>query len=386
MSSGSAPTGNGTDNLSIVLTGQALIQSDTRKIWPELVSNIRPVLEGDVVFTNFESMILEDGDSMDELPPLNRGHYGPVEMLDVLQEMGFNLLATANNHAYDLGPKGVLRVIDRIKERGFGYAGTGADAASAAAPGYIDTPHGKVSLIATATGALLENGAATDTKPGVNELPLVDGIADLDAGHPDAQAARRILDSIAAARENSDIVIAYHHNHDFDKNFVEILQQRLPERLLPPRWMKTWVRRQIDAGADMVVLQGLPIATGLEFYKGRPIFYNMGNFMFQLDVAHKEIFPFDVFQSVVARVEYDGRKLKAISFRPIELTDYIHEEESRILSGIPAPSKGARAHAMLWQIKETSRAWGVNVNIEGDTAVVDLSQIAQARPEPAKAW
>jgi len=386
MSSGGGQANGDADRLSIVLTGQALIQSDTRKLWPDLVSKIRPILEGDVVFTNFESMILEQEDSMDELPPLNRGHYGPVEMLDVLQEMGFNLLATANNHAYDLGPKGVLRVIDRIKERGFGYAGTGADAAAAAAPGYIDTPHGKVSLIATATGALLENGAATDSKPGVNELPLVDGIPDLDAGHPEAHAARRILDSIAAARENSDIVIAYHHNHEFDKNFVEILQHRLPERLLPPRWMKAWVRRQIDAGADMVVLQGLPIATGLDFYKGRPIFYNMGNFMFQLDAAHKEIFPFDVFQSVVARVEYEGRKLKAISFRPIELTDYIHSDESRIISGIPTPSTGARAHAMLWQIKETSRAWGTAVNIEGDVAVVDLSRIDEGQPQLAKAW
>lgn len=359
-------------NLSVVLTGQALIQSDVRKGWPDAVDTIRPLLSADVVFTNFESMVLESGGSMDDLPPHNMGHYGPPEMLDVLTDMGFNLIGTANNHAYDLLDEGVLNVIRHLEARNLAYSGTGADVEQAAKPGYLDTPNGRVALVSAASGAVRDSGAATATKPGVNEIILEGGVQDGDPGQPSSEDADRILRNIAEARENADIVISYHHNHLYDANFGELIGGRDPNRYIPPRWIKEWSRKMIDAGADIVVHQGLPLVQGIEVYQGRPIFYDMGNFMFQLDTAWKHMFYPGVFRGAVARVEFEGRTLKSVSFQPIVLTNEIKPGYDRHLSGIPSPATGADAESIIQQIIDLSAPLGTHVRMEDGKAVVDL--------------
>src|SRR5947199_10850612 len=128
--------------MRIVLTGQALLQSDIRAQWPETVGDMRPLLEGDAVFTNFETMIVEPGDSLDDFPPEGTEHKGPPEMLDALTDMGFNLLALSNNHSYDLRSKGIANLLHACEARRIPHAGVGMNLAPAAAPAYLDTPKG----------------------------------------------------------------------------------------------------------------------------------------------------------------------------------------------------------------------------------------------------
>lgn len=383
-------------DLSIVLTGQALIQSDIRTAWPDAIAGIRPLLIGDVVFTNFESMIFEQDDSKDDLPPHDQGHHGPPEMFDVLAQMGFNLIATANNHAYDLMEKGIMSVTRNLEKRGLVYAGTGANLAKASAPGYLDTPKGRVALVATTTGFLRKDGAATDVKAGVNELRLeggtaiatiedyqqadnagyaglVDG-AQVRAGTPVEEDAKRILDSIREARKNADLVISYHHNHLFDEDFPDLIGGISPNRYRPPEWIKDWSRRQIDAGADIVVIQGLPLVHGLEIYNGRPIFYDMGNFMFQLDVAWKDMFYPGVLKSVIANVAFDDGGLKSIEFSPIVISNDLHKGYERHLSGIPVPASGKEGQSILEHLAELSREFGTVMTIKDGKAVVNIKQ------------
>src|SRR5687767_4252527 len=85
------------DELSVVLTGQALMKSDFRDYAPEVVRSIRPLLSGDVVFTNYETATRDAGASLRELDPV-AGSYAPPEAFDALRDMGFNLLALSNNH------------------------------------------------------------------------------------------------------------------------------------------------------------------------------------------------------------------------------------------------------------------------------------------------
>ena len=125
-----------------------------------------------------------------------------------------------------------------------------------------------------------------------------------EAGRPREADADRILRSISDARERAGIVIAYHHNHAFDQNFADILRDPLPE---PPKWIKAWTYREVDAGADIVVLHGVPVVQRLEIYKGCPVFYDMGNLIFPLDVAWRQLFEApNVYRSVVALVEYEN--------------------------------------------------------------------------------
>lgn len=67
-------------------------------------------------------------------------------VLDALKDIGFNALALSNNHAFDLGPPGVLSTLEEAAERGFHHAGIDVDAEDARRPGMKTFGARKVAL------------------------------------------------------------------------------------------------------------------------------------------------------------------------------------------------------------------------------------------------
>ena len=103
---------------------------------------------------------------------------------------------------------------------------------------------------------------------------------------PNKEDSDRILKSIREAHAHADLVIVYQHNHVFsNRPFSAVFGEGLPERLAPPAWLKKWVHAEIDAGADVVVMHGAPLLHGVEIYRGKPIFYDLGNFIYNLPPA-----------------------------------------------------------------------------------------------------
>ena len=92
-----AQTANSTA-ITITLAGQSMIRSDIRETRPAAVPVIQGLLKGDVVFTNFEAAVAEEGQTVHE----GRGFLAPPEALDALRRFGFNLLSLSGNHAFDL--------------------------------------------------------------------------------------------------------------------------------------------------------------------------------------------------------------------------------------------------------------------------------------------
>ena len=81
--------------ITLALTGQAMIRSDVRVHTPGIVTTLAPLLQGDVVFTNYEATVGEKASSGD------RGFLSPPESLHALKALGFNLVALSNNHSFD---------------------------------------------------------------------------------------------------------------------------------------------------------------------------------------------------------------------------------------------------------------------------------------------
>jgi poly-gamma-glutamate synthesis protein (capsule biosynthesis protein) len=107
-------------------------------------------------------------------------------VLDCLKDMGFNLLSLSNNHAWDPGEAGLRITAGEVMHRGFAHAGTGVNSTAATAPGFLDTPAGRVALIAMASGGpqLMPDTWAGPDHAGVNFLELnKDGT--LNPEHPD---------------------------------------------------------------------------------------------------------------------------------------------------------------------------------------------------------
>ena len=111
----------------ITITGQLLMKhnlcADPYDGFNEIVNELR---RGEVVSTDLEVAIrtassgapTRDSDTL---------HTTPAETLVCVEKMGFNLLALANNHAWDLGTTGVLATREAVISAGFGNAGTGTD-------------------------------------------------------------------------------------------------------------------------------------------------------------------------------------------------------------------------------------------------------------------
>jgi poly-gamma-glutamate capsule biosynthesis protein CapA/YwtB (metallophosphatase superfamily) len=359
--------------LSLTLAGQSMIRSDIRVHAPYAVATIESLLKGDVKFTNFEATIVDVSKGQS---PLDGRFLSPPGALDALQAFGFNLVSLADNHAFDLKVAGIENTLEEANRLKLAHAGTGNTLAEAAAPAYLHTSKGTVALVAMASGLVPPGGSATATQPGVNELRVE------DATKPNEEDAHRILQSIRDARKHADLVIVYEHNHVFPHPFMTILREELPERMVPPDWLKKWTHAEVDAGADIIVMHGAPLLHGVEIYHGRPIFYDLGNFIYNLTPTLTYIDEPMNWESAVAYVEFQGKNLKSISFRALDLNNVgegqpdIHNPytNNQFLDtrGLPSPLAGARAGYVLQRLADASKPFGTMVEIKGDTAEIRL--------------
>ncbi len=352
--------------LGVVLTGQSLIKQDLRDFAPDAVAQARGYLGGaDAVFTNLE-VALAPADA--PLTPRNPRfvRVDPV-VLDTLGEMGFNLLALSNNHAFDLGAAGIFATIEEVERRGFAHAGTGTDEQAAAAAGLLTTANGRVGLIGVAAGGvqLTPDTWAADGKPGVNFLHLN------DEGRLDPDHRARLLGAVRAAGASADLLIVYLHNHYWGEPRGSGLppgRERRIDRFQTPGWMEALARELIEAGADVFVAHGNPALHGIEIHHGRPIFYGLGNYIFQAVATPDRYGPL-AYQSVVARIAFHDGRLAAIDLQPLVLA---LDQGPIGPRGTPYLAEGAEAHGVLRWLADRSAAYGTHLLIDGDQATVVL--------------
>jgi poly-gamma-glutamate capsule biosynthesis protein CapA/YwtB (metallophosphatase superfamily) len=381
-------TNSNSITITITLAGQSMIRSDLRETAPKAVTVIQGLLKGDVVFTNFEGAVAEKGETVQQ----GRGFLAPPEALDALRTLGFNLLAFSGNHAFDLKATGIQNTIREADRRKIVHAGTGNKLSEAAAPGYLRAANGTIALIASASGLITPGGSATADRPGVNELRVEAGdkeneattdLPGAPANTPNPEDAQRILESIRDARKQAALVIVYEHNHVFgNHSFATIFTEGMQERLAPNQWLQKWTHAEVDAGADIVVMHGAPLLHGVEIYHGKPIFYDLGNFVYNVPPTLTYIDEPMSWESAVAYVQFQGRSLTSVSFRPIVL-NYVGEGQPDIHNpyasnqflhtrGLPAPATGARAEYILERLAELSKPFGTRFRISGETGEIRL--------------
>ena len=86
-----------------------------------------------------------------------------------------------------------------------------------------------------------------------------------------------MVNKIKEVRENSDIVITIMHfgkesSHELEKEQISSAKE------------------YIDAGSDIIIGHHAHVLQGIEFYNGKPIIYNLGNFIFNAETVDTAIF------------------------------------------------------------------------------------------------
>ena len=333
--------------LSMTLTGQALMKHPLCDMpYDGFADIVAEIQRGDLAFTDLEVAIQTPRSGA---PTRNNSflHATSPVVLECLRDMGFDLLALSNNHAWDLGTAGILATRDAVADAGFAHAGTGANLDEASAAGTWDGA-ARVALVSMASGKIVEGGAATETRPGVNEVRLSDD----DVVEPDDH--HRIMSSIEKAAIESDYVIAYLHNHQWRGDMT-----------VTRTWVREFAKDCAAAGADVFASHGAPLLHGIEIFKGKPLMYGLGSLVFHSHTEPGYYLP-EVWQSAIVHLDFDADGLKQLTAVPIALNEIgdnaTHHLETR---GRPRIASGDKGAYILERLRQRSAELGTELTIDG---------------------
>lgn len=429
----------------LLLSGDSMITRRPALARDPATRGLRALIDdADLAFTNLEV-----------LPNDFRG-YGAAEcggthlaahswVVDELIAMGFDLVSAATNHALDYSIEGLLATIEVLESRALPFAGIGRNLAEARMPVYVDHPAGTLALLSCCSTFVRGQEAAEQRpdlpgRPGLNplrhdrvydvtpsQLAVLREIAEalglerqrletIQLGFafpPDsedlfpflgqtfraaAQAAvtvspnRRDLEAIVRwvreARDRADLVVVSVHAHEEGG-----------DRERPAAFIPAFAHRVIEEGADVVVGHGPHLLRGLELYRGKPIFYSLGNFIAQNDLVNRV--PADAYeryrvdpratpgalfaarnangtrgfaadprywQSVLPVCHFVERDLQAIELVPVTLghgATVVHRGQPRLATGTEATD-------ILERVAALSAPFGAELAIDGDRAMVRL--------------
>jgi poly-gamma-glutamate capsule biosynthesis protein CapA/YwtB (metallophosphatase superfamily) len=328
-------------SFSMALTGDAII---TRRLSvyrePAFLELMELIRGADMAFVNLEVLFHDyepwpahqsGGTYMRADPALARE----------LVWAGFDIVSMANNHTGDYGVEGMRLTQKYVEEAGLVHAGTGENLYEAREAKFLETHGGRVALISVAS-TFPAHSVASKPKGAVRGRP---GLSPLrysregDATVPDAEDMEEISAVVRNAAALADYVIVTNHSHESGA-----------DRAYPADFLITFSRAMIDAGADLVVGHGPHVLRGIEIYKGKPIFYSLGDFIFQnetlLRLPWENYRPYDlgenhhvadfnaaryanetrgfptqreIWESVVAMPRWQGKELVALELHPITL-------------------------------------------------------------------
>jgi poly-gamma-glutamate capsule biosynthesis protein CapA/YwtB (metallophosphatase superfamily) len=282
--------------------------------------------------------------------------------LDLLEEYGVNILATSNNHAWDLGAEGIMSALQELERRNFIYAGSGLNENDAIRPAELVTKHGiKVGLLALVSAPTLNTlgGIATATMPGVNAMQL-DPATHLTSILPNMMAAQ--INAHQEADPNFDILISYHHNH----YFATLPGGGGTDETVITDWWRNWAHTAIDNGADIYVSHGSTLLHGVDFYNGKPVLWGLSSTWFQTRKVDGFYSPPN-FESVIADIciEQGTGETKAMRFIPVVMTQQgpgvPNTQEWLAGRGVPSVAQNDRGLAILNELKALS---AVNIVVD----------------------
>lgn len=243
------------NNASIVVTGDVMFARKMPNVLGDdpfrNVANVTST--ADALLINFENAATNSGSAVKGDVPLKTS----PDYVHYAKNNNITVASLANNHAFDYGIDGMHDTIQALKDNGIIPIGAGDNADAAHNPVNLDLNGRKVTIL----NYMDSNNFAEYS----NEVMPVAN--DTSAGYSayDSEVAK---EQIKQAKENgSDMVIVYlHYGNEYSRS--------------PNDDQVAMSHEVIDAGADVVLGSHPHVTQGIEVYNGKPIFYSLGNFIF----------------------------------------------------------------------------------------------------------
>jgi len=422
--------------ISIVATGDSILtMRQSVHSEPEYLKMVERIRSTDLAYTNLEVVLCEyEGYPAAE----SGGTYMRADpaMIDEYKWMGFDIVSTANNHSLDYMYGGLLATMRILKEAGMPYSGTGRNLAEAREPAYIETRGGRVALISAASSFPSHGRAGSARRdmhgrPGLNplrhetqyvvskgsietlkcvaeELSLRRSQSTGDAYNflrnkfvvgdeigvhttPNEDDVEGNLEAIRNAVRQADWVLFSLHGHE----------GREEDNFRPAEFIEEFARKSIDAGVHAFIGHGPHFMKGIEIRDGKPIFYSLGNFIYQNMTVTKmpaEFYerygldryagtPPDAYDarskthhsyagphayerwiSFYPSMVFEGDQLTTLKLYPVDLG----LSRPRSQRGRPIPANPDQAKKIFKILKERSEPYGTKIKVEKGVGIVSL--------------
>ena len=370
------------------------------------------------------------------------------DTLDDITKYGFNLYGCANNHAMDYSYGGLLSTISELEKRNIKYAGIGKSLSESSQAAILDLKEKgiKVALISV-TSTFIDAARAGDShgtipaRPGINPLRIhtkylvskeqfellrqiasdtyINGERDnarkIGSLPPEEKDSinfggmffcvsndgflgkqtychegdlNRIISEITKAKATTDYVFVSVHSHQIKKTSYTG----------PDYFLEEFSHKCIDAGADAIIGGGTHQLKPIEIYKQKPIFYSLGNFVFQADDFMRDL-PYDFWDkygyptewsmeeclrlktkngtvgletdkanyvSVLPEMEFDDGVLKKLVLHPIELGF----EKDLSLKGLPFLADESDSDMIFKQLCSISKQYNTTFTKNGTIEII----------------
>ncbi len=268
------------ENVSIYAVGDVAVTRDN----PEsaFTQTLSVLNEPDILFGQLEATLSQKGSPKTESAQRPHPTIGAV-----LKSAGFDVMSFASNHVLDWGADGLIDTLDIAQENGITLVGAGREIKEARQPAIIERKRVKVAFLAY--NSILPPGFwATDDRPGCVPIRVRTFYEPTEPFQPGSPAevftfaysedVQAMVEDIKKVRAAADVVIVSMH---WGIHFM-------------PAKLATYQREvghaAIDAGADLIIGTHPHILKGIEVYKGKVIFYSLGNFA--MDSSVTKVWPY----------------------------------------------------------------------------------------------
>ena len=264
------PTQREDDKVTLIAVGDVMPDRDEPETIFELSS--QSLQKYDIRFGQLEIVLSERGSPCSASRVPRRTHPRNVR---ALKAANFDVLSFAGNHTLDWGPEAMFDTIDICNREGIKVVGAGADINEARKPVILERKGTRVAFLGY--NSILPAGFWADIgKPGCAPLrvrtlyemiePDQPGCPPRILTYPHKGDMDAMLEDIGKAKSEADVVVlSLHWGLHFTQAKLATYQQEV-------------AYAAIDRGADIIIGTHAHILKGFEVYKGKVIFYSLGNF------------------------------------------------------------------------------------------------------------
>jgi len=206
--------------------------------------------------------------------------------IEGLANVGIDYVSLANNHIRDAGGAGILQTIEALDGFGLAHSGAGANLAAARTPAMLEPTSDGPTVAILGYDTIAGGYTASADRAGSARLTAV-----------------TVAEDVAAARAaGADIVIVFPHWGTEYKAQPFAAQRQLAKAC-------------IDAGADLVIGNHAHWAGAVEIYNGKPIWYALGNFVFDQSWSEPTM------EGITLELTFNGSRLVQAVMRPHIILD-----------------------------------------------------------------